>query len=81
MNVLSTMEVVNKHVSMMWVLTTVTVDMDIILTWTITLVRVGYISNYWLRSHAFSPVIFIYTVTYMIGPSMLNHLASYYSHE
>ena len=32
MNVLSIMEVVNKHVSMMWVLTTVAVDMDTILT-------------------------------------------------
>ena len=31
MNVLSTMEVVNKHVLMMWVLTTVIVGMDIIL--------------------------------------------------
>ena len=31
MNVLSTMEVVNKHVLMMWVLTTVIVDTDIIL--------------------------------------------------
>ena len=32
MNVLSTMEVVNKRVSMMWVLITVIVIMDIILT-------------------------------------------------
>ena len=44
MNVLSTMEVVNKHVSMMWVLITVIVIMDIILTWTIILVMVNKIN-------------------------------------
>ena len=31
MNVMSTMEVVNKHVLMMWVLIIVIVDMDIML--------------------------------------------------
>ena len=45
MNVLSTMEVVNKHVLMVWVLTAVIVIMAIILTWTIILVRVSYINN------------------------------------
>ena len=45
MNVLSTMEVVNKSVLMVWVLTAVIVIMDIILTWTIILVMVSYINN------------------------------------
>ena len=44
MNVLSIMEVVNKHVSMMWVLITVIAVMDIILTWTIILVTVNKIN-------------------------------------
>ena len=44
MNVLSTMEVVNKFVLMMWVLITVIVIMDIILTWTIILVMVNEIN-------------------------------------
>ena len=45
MNVLSTMEDVNKFVLMMWVLITVIVIMDIILTWTIILVMVNKFNN------------------------------------
>ena len=65
MNVLSTMEVVNKYVSMMWVLTTVIVIMDIILTLTIILVRVSYINNILvMQSCVFTYYIHIYSNIY-----------------